>query len=78
MLALAIAALATAALIATHPAASHPVTGAVVGVFSNPALIGNTIDGATGVPSPFNNTATASFFWDRHKFIYLGHRHFPA
>lgn len=49
------------ALTATSPASATPVTGAVVGVFSNPILAGNIIDGATGVPSPFDNTATAIY-----------------
>jgi hypothetical protein len=47
------------AVAAISPAAASPVTGTVVGVFSNPVLIGNIIDGATGGPSPFNNTGSA-------------------
>jgi len=47
------------ALTATSPASATPVTGTVVGVFSNPILSGNIIDGATGVPTVYDNTATA-------------------
>lgn len=54
------AAFVTTLLTATSPAAAHAVSGTVVGVFSNPVLTGNTIDGATGVPSPLDNTGTAA------------------
>ena len=71
------AAFVTTLLTATSPAAAHAVSGTVVGVFSNPVLTGNTIDGATGVPSPLDNTGTAaisgigtsSFIWGTGAFV---------
>ena len=43
------------------PAMAHLISGPVVGTFRNPVLTGNIIDGATGAPTFFNNTATAVF-----------------
>ncbi len=50
-----------AAALANGPAAAHPITGQIVGVFSNPVLAGNFIDGATGAPTFFDNTSTAVY-----------------
>jgi len=41
-------------------ARAQGLTGVVQGTWSNPVLSGNTIDGATGVPSFFNNSTTAA------------------
>ena len=50
-----------AMLVSIAPATALPISGPIVGVFANPVVVGSSVDGATGVLVPRDNTGTAIF-----------------
>ena len=61
-LAVAVSLMGAALLCFGSPAMAHPVSGQLRGIFSGPVVLtGSTLDGATGAPTFFNNSATGFF-----------------
>ena len=60
--AVAVSLMGAALLCFSSSAMAHPVSGQLLGIFSNPVVLtGSTLDGATGTPTFFNNSATGVF-----------------